>query len=165
MTSWVERVRAALAPRGYDVERELATGGMGTVFLARHQELGRLVAIKIIRPELHTALAAERFRQEAQVLASFSHPNIVPIHDASEADGMPYYEMEYLSGETVATRLLHGPLPLEEARKLGRDLLDALGAAHEKDRKSTRLNSSHGYISYAVFCLKKKNNIKNSRTS
>ena len=132
MTSWVERVRAALAPRGYDVERELATGGMGTVFLARHQELGRLVAIKIIRPELHTALAAERFRQEAKVLASFSHPNIVPIHDASEADGMPYYEMEYLSGETVATRLLHGPLPLEEARKLGRDLLDALGAAHEK---------------------------------
>ena len=117
MTSWVERVRAALAPRGYDVERELATGGMGTVFLARHQELGRLVAIKIIRPELHTALAAERFRQEGKVLASFSHPNIVPIHDASEADGMPYYEMEYLSGETVATRLLHGPLPLEEARK------------------------------------------------
>src|SRR5207247_9518797 len=95
MTSWVERVRAALAPRGYDVERELATGGMGTVFLARHQELGRLVAIKIIRPELHTALAAERFRQEAKVLASFSHPNLVPIHDASEAARITYHRVEH----------------------------------------------------------------------
>jgi len=61
VTPWLERVRAALAPQGYDVQRELESGGMGTVFLARHRQLDRLVAIKIIRPELHTAQAAERF--------------------------------------------------------------------------------------------------------
>src|SRR5438445_5504281 len=130
MTSWLERVRAALAPQGYDVQRELESGGMGTVFLARHRQLDRLVAIKIIRPELHTAQAAERFRLEAKTLGSFSHPNIVPIHDAAEADGMPYYEMDYLVGDTLATRLERGPLSPDEARKLGRDLLDGLEAAH-----------------------------------
>jgi len=130
VTPWLERVRAALAPQGYDVERELESGGMGTVFLARHRRLDRLVAIKIIRPELHTAQAAERFRLEAKTLGSFSHPNIVPIHDAADADGMPYYEMDYLVGDTLATRLERGPLSLDEARKLGRDLLDGLEAAH-----------------------------------
>lgn len=132
MASWFERVRAALAPKGYDVERELASGGMGTVFLARQRSLGRPVAVKIIRPELHTAVAVERFREEAQILAGFSHPNIVPIHDAAEADGMPYYVMEYLRGDTVADRLRRGALPAREARKLGRDLLAALEAAHKR---------------------------------
>src|SRR3989442_724784 len=132
MTTWLERVRAALAPKGYDVERVLASGGMGTVFLARQRALDRLVAVKIIRPELYTAQAAERFRQEAQTLASFSHPNIVPIHDADEAEGMPYYVMDFLVGETVADGLVRGPLPPARALKLGRDLLDALEAAHRR---------------------------------
>src|SRR5207245_79408 len=132
MTTWLERVRAALAPKGYDVERVLASGGMGTVFLARQRALDRLVAVKIIRPELYTAQAAERFRQEGQTLASFSHPNIVPIHDADEAEGMPYYVMDFLVGETVADGLVRGPLPPARALKLGRDLLDALEAAHRR---------------------------------
>jgi tetratricopeptide (TPR) repeat protein len=131
MSAFFERVRAALAPKGYDVLRELASGGMGTVFLAHQRVLNRSVAIKIIRPELYTAQAAEQFAAEAETLATFSHPNIVPIHDADEADGMPYYVMAYLEGETVADRLLKGAMPAVDALKLGRDLLDALGAAHE----------------------------------
>jgi predicted Ser/Thr protein kinase len=132
MSAWLERVRAALAPKGYAVEGELATGGMGTVFLARQRTLDWLVAVKIIRPELYTANAAERFRVEARILASFSHPNIVPVHDADTADGLPYYVMEYLSGDTLARRLRRGPLPHPEALKVGRDLLDALEAAHRR---------------------------------
>ena len=132
MSVWLERVRAALAPEGYDVVRELASGGMGTVFLARQRALDRLVAIKIIRPELHTALAVRRFRQEAKTLASFSHKNIVSIHDHGEADGMPFYIMEYLEGETLADRLRRGPIPRAEVLSLGRDLLTALEAAHAR---------------------------------
>src|SRR5438874_2238151 len=132
MSVWLERVRAALAPEGYDVIRELASGGMGTVFLARQRALDRLVAIKIIRPELHTALAVRRFRQEAKTLASFSHKNIVSIHDHGETDGMPFYVMEYLEGETLADRLRRGPIPRAEVLSLGRDLLTALEAAHAR---------------------------------
>src|SRR5207247_1716637 len=132
MSFWLERVRAALAPEGYDVVRELASGGMGTVFLARQRALDRLVAIKIIRPELHTALAVRRFRQEAKTLASFSHKNIVSIHDHGETDGMPFYVMEYLEGETLADRLRRGPIPRAEVLSLGRDLLTALEVAHAR---------------------------------
>src|SRR2546428_11880971 len=102
MTTWLERVRAALAPKGYDVERVLASGGMGTVFLARQRALDRLGAVKIIRPELYTAQAAERLPQEAQTLPSLSPPNIVPIHDAHEAEGVADYRMDFLLGETGA---------------------------------------------------------------
>jgi len=130
MSAFFERVRAALAPKGYDVLRELGSGGMGIVVLARHTALNRLEAVKVIRPELHTARAVERFRQEACTLAELSHSHIVTVHAADEADGLPYYTMKYLEGETVADRLRHGRLPPPEVRKLGRDLLDALDEAH-----------------------------------
>src|SRR5207245_385115 len=130
MSAFFDRVRAALAPKGYDVLRELGSGGMGIVVLARHLKLDRLVAVKVIRPEMHTAGAAERFLVEAKTLAILHHPNIVPVYDADETDGLPYYAMKYLDGETVADRVRRGPLPSDEVRKLGRDLLDALEFAH-----------------------------------
>ena len=129
MSSILERLREALAP-DYIVEREIASGGMGIVFLAREVALDRRVAVKIIRPELATAQAAHRFLREARILAHLSHPNVLPVHRAGEADGLFYYVMEYVEGETLADRLKHGPLPVEEARKLGRDLLDGLEAVH-----------------------------------
>ncbi|MGH7674900.1 MAG: serine/threonine-protein kinase, partial [Gemmatimonadales bacterium] len=129
MPSLLERLREALAPR-YHVERELASGGMGTVFLARDTQLERPVATKILRPELATAYAAERFLREARILADLRHPNIVPIHDQGEQGGLFYYVMDYLAGDTLADRLLHAPLSVAAAVKLGRDLLDALEAAH-----------------------------------
>lgn len=129
MSALLERLRAALAPR-YEVERDLGGGGMGAVFLARDTHLDRWVAVKVLRPEQATAIATDRFVREAHLLARLSHPNIVPVHDADEADGLPYYVMDYVEGETLDARLRRGPLSPSEATKLGRDLLDALEAAH-----------------------------------
>ncbi len=130
MSAFFERVRAALAPKGYEVLRELASGGMGAVFLARHAALDRLVAIKVLRLELATADGAERFLREARILANLGHPNIVPVHDSGESQGIYYYAMDYLEGETLADRLAAQPLSGPEALKLGRDLLAALETAH-----------------------------------
>src|SRR5437870_5474750 len=130
MSAFFERVRAALASKGYEVLRELGSGGMGIVVLAHQMKLDRLVAVKVIRPEVHTVAATERFLVEAKLLANLPHPNIVPIYDADEADGLPYYTMKYLRGEAVAARLQRGPLRPDDVRKLGRDLLEALEFAH-----------------------------------
>ncbi len=124
-------MRGALAPQ-YEVERELASGGMGTVLLARDTVLDRKVAIKVLRPELDTPGAAKRLLREARILARLNHLNIVPVYSAGEAAGCFYYVMDYVEGETLADRLRRGPLPLDEAVKLGIDLLDALEAAHEQ---------------------------------
>ena len=129
MSVLLDRLRAALAPE-YDVARELASGGMGLVFLGRDTALDRPVAIKIIRPELASAHAAERFLREARLLANLNHPNVVPIHQVGERGGFFFYVMAYLEGETLAQRLVRGPLPAAEAVQLCRDLLDALEAAH-----------------------------------
>ncbi len=128
----LERLQAALGAQ-YDIERELAAGGMGTVFLARDRTLDRYVAIKILRPELATASAAQRFLREARVLASLSHPNVVPVHSAGEADGIFYYVMDYVEGETLADRLTgSGPLSAFDTVKLGCEVLAALEAAHAR---------------------------------
>jgi tRNA A-37 threonylcarbamoyl transferase component Bud32 len=129
MTALLDRLRDALAP-DYEVERELASGGMGVVFLGRDVALDRRVAIKIIKPELATATAAERFIREARILASLNHPNVIPIHRAGESRGLFYYVMEYLEAETMADRLARGALPAAEAVAVARDVLSALEAAH-----------------------------------
>ena len=129
MTALLDRLREALAP-DYVVERELASGGMGVVYLGRDVALDRQVAIKIIRPELATAAAAERFVREARILASLNHPNIIPVHRAGESHGLFYYVMEYLEAETLADRLGRGSLQPTEAVAVARDVLAALEAAH-----------------------------------
>ncbi len=129
MPTLLERLRDALRP-DYEVERELAGGGMGIVFLAREVTLRRPVAVKIIRPELATERAAHRFLREARILATLNHPNVMPVHRAGEADGLFYYVMDYYEGATLADRLKRGKLSVASARKLGRDLLDALEAVH-----------------------------------
>ncbi len=129
MTILTERVRYALAP-DLDVIDEIASGGMGVVYRARDAALDRVVAVKIMRPELATAGAAERFLREARALAAFSHPNIVPIHTAGERDGLAWYVMDFMAGETLAGRLARGPMPPDEALRLAGDLLSALEAVH-----------------------------------
>jgi hypothetical protein len=124
-----ERLSRAIAPE-YEMIRELGGGGMGFVYLALDRALDRVVAIKAIRPELATAAAVNRFLREARVLARIQHPNIVPVHRAGTADGLPYYVMEYVQGETLADRLRRGPLSEREAITIGRALLEALAAAH-----------------------------------
>ncbi|UCG88795.1 MAG: protein kinase [Gemmatimonadota bacterium] len=129
MPTVLDRLREALAP-DYEVEREIARGGMGMVFLAREVLLQRQVAIKVIRPELATARAAEKFLSEARILANLRHPNVIPVHRAEQTGGFFYYVMDYVEGETLADRLARGPLEPGAALKLGRDLLDALEAVH-----------------------------------
>ena len=126
---FVERLRRALAP-DFEVERVLGAGGMGIVVLARERSLGRRVAIKTIKPEFATAVAVERFLREAQTLAALSHPNIVPIYSLHERDGIPCIVMEYLEGETLRSRIERGPVLPDEARRILRDVLAALDAAH-----------------------------------
>ena len=122
-------MRQALAPE-YAVEREIAAGGMGVVYLGHDPRLDRPVAIKILRPGLATEVGAQRFLREARSLAKMTHPNIVQIHAADESHGIYYYVMEFLAGETLAQRLERGPLPADSVAALGRAVLGALAAAH-----------------------------------
>jgi hypothetical protein len=130
MNPLLERLRAALAPLSIAVDRELASGGMGTVYLARDLTLVRPLALKVLDPGLANPVATERFRLEARILASFRHPGIVPVHTAGTADGLLYYTMDYLEGQTLAQRLRGDPLPTEEAVALASDVLAALEVAH-----------------------------------
>jgi serine/threonine protein kinase len=103
---------------------------MGMVFLGRDVGLDRVVAIKILRPELASAQAAERFLREARLLAKLKHQSIVPIHLVGERHGLSFYIMAHLEGETLASRLARGPLSLRQAVNVARDILAALEAAH-----------------------------------
>src|SRR2546429_1363034 len=154
----------------YSIERELGRGGMGIVLLARDVALDRPVAIKLLPPYLASRPdERERFLQEARTAAGLAHPNIVPIHLVESRGDLVFFVMGFVDGETLRDRVERaGPLSPRLAMKLLQEVAWALGAAHQRgvihrdvkpeDRKSTRLNSSHGYISYAVFCLKKKKN-------
>jgi tetratricopeptide (TPR) repeat protein len=129
LSGLLERVRAALADE-YDVERELAGGGMGVVFLGRDRALDRPVAIKVLRPELATAVAAARFVQEGRMLAQVQHPAIVTVHRADEKDGLPFMIMELLEG-TLADRLsTRQPIPADETIRFCTQLLDGLAQVH-----------------------------------
>jgi hypothetical protein len=105
---------------------------MGLVVLAQDLRLERRVAIKVLRPELATESAVQRFVREGKLLARLAHPAIVPVHDAGVADGLPYYAMEYVEGRTLADRLADGPLDPAGVLALGAALLDALAAAHRQ---------------------------------
>ena len=115
----------------YTIERELGGGGMSSVFIAEETALGRRVVIKILPPELAHAVSGERFRQEIRFAARLTHPHIVPLLAAGESDGLPYYTMPYVEGESLRARLARGPLPLAEVVSLLRDVARALAYAHE----------------------------------
>ena len=129
ITTLLERLRQATSP-GLEVDRELGSGAMGVVFLGRDTVLDRPVAIKVLRPEVATAILAERFLREARVLAKLDHPNIVRIHQAGQAAGLFYFVMDRIKGETLADRLARGSLAPADVRRLGRDILDALAVIH-----------------------------------
>ncbi|MFN2315142.1 MAG: serine/threonine-protein kinase, partial [Gemmatimonadales bacterium] len=129
MSLLLERLRRALSPQ-FTVERELAGGGMGIVFLGHDVALDRPVAIKVLRPEQATAVGVERFLREARVLARLRHPNIVPVFQGGEVDGLLYHILEYQAGETLAQRLTRGPLQGAELEALADGLMAALATAH-----------------------------------
>ena len=124
-----DRLQDAVTP-DYRLERELGSGGMGRVFLATDLTLNCPVALKLLRPELATAHAADAFTREAQLMARINHPNVVAIHHAYSKAGLHYYIMEFIDGPTLEQRLERGPLARNDVVRLGRDLLDGLESVH-----------------------------------
>src|SRR4051812_45940624 len=116
----------------YSLERELGRGGMGVVYLAREVQLDRLVAIKALPLELGQRNdIRERFLREVRTAASLSHPNIVAIHRVSEAQGIPFFVMTFVRGETLGERLrARGPVPATLLTRMLHDVSLALGYAH-----------------------------------
>ncbi len=131
MADLLEQLKAALADR-YAIERELGSGGMATVYLAQDLKHERQVAVKVLRPELAAALGADRFNQEIKIAANLTHPNILTLIDSGDADGLQYYVMPYVEGQSIRDKLAHeGELPIAEAVRILRDIEDALSEAHE----------------------------------
>jgi hypothetical protein len=132
MIEVAERLSSALGGR-YRVERELGEGGMATVWLAHDTKHDRPVAIKILHRDLSVSLGAERFLREIRIVAQLQHPHVVGLIDSGEADGMLYYVMPYVAGESLRTRLAReGELAIEEAVWILREVADALAYAHDK---------------------------------
>src|SRR6058998_2469333 len=130
MADVLDALRESLAPH-YDIERLIGAGGMARVFLAVEQHPHRRVAIKVIDPELSNRLLRERFIREVDLSSKLSHPHIVPIFSAGEVDGLFYYVMPYVEGESLRHRLLRErKLTLEAALHITRDVADALAFAH-----------------------------------
>jgi len=158
--SLFERLTSALADR-YVLERELGRGGMAAVFLATDVRLGRQVALKVLPPEIRDSLGVERFQREVQLAARLTHPHIVPVFEAGEADGIDYYVMGYVEGESLKDKLAReGPLPLDEALRLTREVGEALQYAHERgiihrDIKPANILLAHGHAQVADFGIAK----------
>jgi formylglycine-generating enzyme required for sulfatase activity len=155
-----DRLGRALAGR-YTLERELGQGGMATVYLGTDVKLGRQVAIKALAPQTRAYLGSERFQREVQLAAQLSHPHIVPVFEAGEADGVLFYAMGYVEGESLKDRLERdGPLPLDEAVRLVAEVGEALQYAHERgivhrDIKPANILLSRGHALVADFGIAK----------
>ena len=133
MDATIDRLRAALHGR-YDLERELGSGGMATVWLARDIRHERRVALKVLRPDLGSTLGGERFLREIRLAAGLQHPHIVPLYDSGEAAGLLYYVMPHLEGETLRQRLQRDTqMPVTEALLIAREVSDALHYAHQRE--------------------------------
>jgi eukaryotic-like serine/threonine-protein kinase len=127
----LDRLTAALADR-YAIEREIGEGGMATVYRARDVRHERPVAIKVLHPELSAMLGPDRFLSEIKLTASLQHPNILPLFDSGVADGLLYYVMPFVDGETLRRRLeRERQLPIADAVRLATEIADALHYAHE----------------------------------
>jgi serine/threonine protein kinase/Tol biopolymer transport system component len=117
----------------YEVQTLIGAGGMGEVYRGRDTRLNRIVAIKVIPRALSADPARmQRFEREARAIAALQHPNICTLHDVGHHDGMQFLVMEYLEGETLATRLRKGRLSLDQTLRYGIEVADALDAAHRK---------------------------------
>ena len=128
----LDLLRSALGDR-YQVERELGQGGMSLVYLARDLRHDRAVALKVLRPELSAVIGAERFLNEIRVTANLQHVHILPLFDSGAVDGLLYYVMPYVDGESLRDRLTRDrQLPIGEAIRLTSQVASALDYAHRR---------------------------------
>ncbi len=131
MPDILDRIKTALADR-YAIEEKIGAGGMATVYLAEDLKHHRKVAVKVLRPELAATLGPERFLREIEIAAGLTHPHILPLHDSGDADGFLYYVMPYIEGESLRVKLAReGELPIADAVKILREVVDALASAHK----------------------------------
>lgn len=128
----LSRLTHALADR-YRLDQEIGAGGMATVYRAHDLKHDRDVAIKVLHPEVGVAFGAERFVREIRISANLQHPHILPLLDSGSADGLLYYVMPLMTGETLRTRLdREEQLPIVEALRIACEIASALGYAHEQ---------------------------------
>ena len=157
---FTQQLPAVFADR-YLIERELGRGGMATVFLARDRRHDRDVAIKVLRPDLVSSSGAQRFVREIQIAARLVHPHIVSLHDSGIAEGLPYYVMPYVDGESLRVRMTReGRLPIDEALRITSEVADALHYAHavgvvHRDIKPENILISAGHAVVADFGIAK----------
>jgi tetratricopeptide (TPR) repeat protein/tRNA A-37 threonylcarbamoyl transferase component Bud32 len=130
MSDLQSRIQQSLSGT-YTLERELGGGGMSRVFVAEEHRLGRKVVVKVLTPELAAAISTSRFEREIRVAASLQQANIVPVLAAGDLDGLPYYTMPYVEGESLRARLGRGTISIAEAVSILRDVSRALVYAHE----------------------------------
>src|SRR3954452_25514261 len=117
----------------YALERELGRGGMATVYLAQDLKHDRLVAVKVLRPDLAAVLGGERFLREIRLTAQLQHPHILTLLDSGEAGGFLFYVMPYVEGETLRDRLTReGQLPIDDTLRITRAISSALDYAHQR---------------------------------
>ena len=156
MADTIERLKVLLADR-YAIERELGKGGMAIVYLARDIRHDREVAIKVLHPELSASIGAERFEREIKLAAKLQHPNILGLYDSGITDGLLYYVMPFIKGESLRDRLdREGQLPIDDAIQLTLEVAEALGAAHatgivHRDIKPENVLISNGHALVADF--------------
>jgi serine/threonine-protein kinase len=121
-------------PKRFAIVREIGRGGMATVYLAEEQHPRRMVAVKVLNPELGARMGRERFIREVELLSNLTHPHIVPIFASGEAKGLLYFVMPFQEGETLRERIhREGQLPIGFALQIAREIADALQYAHGKN--------------------------------
>jgi eukaryotic-like serine/threonine-protein kinase len=167
----VDDLRARLEHQlsaGYLIERELGGGGMSRTYLAYEHALGRRVVIKVLAPELLAGISVERFRREVLLAAGLQHPHVVPVLSAGDADGLPWFTMPYVDGDSLRHRLAEGPVTIGEAISILRDVARALVYAHRhgivhRDIKPDNVLLSSGSATVTDFGIAKA--IAASRTN
>ncbi|MGH7689794.1 MAG: serine/threonine-protein kinase, partial [Gemmatimonadaceae bacterium] len=145
----------------YTLERELGGGGMSRVFVAEENSLERKVVVKVLPPELTAGVNVDRFKREILLAAKLQHPHIVPVLAAGETNGLPFYTMPFVEGESLRVRLARsGTLPITDAIGILRDVAKALAYAHERgivhrDIKPENVLLSGGSAAVADFGIAK----------
>ena len=156
MPDLLERLQAALSER-YAIDAGIGRGGMAVVFLAEDLKHHRQVAIKVLDPDLAAAVGPERFLREIEIAAGLDHPHILTLLDSGETDGLLYYVMPFVEGESLRARLQRAQLlPVAAAIRIAREVADGLDHAHRhgvihRDVKPANIMLSEGHALIADF--------------